>query len=282
MKEELSLREIINEVILFFINFRILIVSVTLIGTLSVIIFQKVRPAYYSTVAIATSGLSAFERIEDDKEILNQRTAINIINSIQLDLKKEDYYVVSQKLSVSEEVASNIKKINAEQIFREDENNKKHNTPKFEIHLSVKDNSIIDSVETGLMKYFNTNKYIDNYYDQYSVTNDQEINSIEDEIKSLQDLRESSDAKIDMSSISVLSKKGISQVQNQIIELIQMKSLNTTNKALLKPLSFVQGFFVSQVPERGVLMLGSIAAGVSFLLGIIIAVFKVVYIKSKE
>ena len=282
MKEELSLREIISEVILFFINFRILIVSVTLIGTLSVVIFQKVRPAYYSTVAIATSGLSAFERIEDDKEILNQRTAIKIINSIQLDLKKEDYYVVSRKLSVSEEVASKIKKINAEQIFREDENNKKYNTPKFEIHLSVKDNSIIDSVETGLIKYFNTNKYIDNYYYQYSVTNDQEINSIEDEIKSLQDLRKSSDAKIDMSSISVLSKKGISEVQNQIIELIQMKSLNTTNKALLKPLSFVQGFSVSQVPERGVLVLGSIAAGISFLLGMIIAVFKSVYTKSKE
>ena len=93
MKEELSLREIINEIILFFINFRILIISVTLIGTLSVIIFQKVRPAYYSTVAIATSGLSVFERIEDDKEIRNQRTAINIINGMQLYLEKEDYYV---------------------------------------------------------------------------------------------------------------------------------------------------------------------------------------------
>jgi len=282
MKEELSLREIINEVILFFINFRILIISVTLIGTLSVIIFQKIRPAYYSTVAIATSGLSVFERIEDEKERLNQGTAINIINNVQLYLEKEDYYVVAQKLSISEEVASKIKEINAEQIFREDEDNKKYNTPKFEIHLSVKDNSIIDSVETGLMKYFNTNKYIANYYYQYSVTNDQEINSIEDEIKSLQDLRKSSGAKIDMSSTSVLSKKGISEVQNQIIELIQMKSLNTTNQELLKPLSFVEGFSISQVPERAVLMLGSIAAGISFLLGIIIAVFKSIYTKSKE
>ena len=282
MKEELSLREIINEVILFFINFRILIISVTLIGTLSVIIFQKVRPAYYSTVAIATSGLSAFERIDYTPEVLNQRTVINIINNLQLDLEKEDYYVVAQKLGVSQGVASKIKKINAEQIFREDETDNKHNTPKFEIHLSVKDNSIIDSVETGLMKYFNTNKYIANYYYQYSVTNDQEINSIEDEIKSLQDLRKSSGAKIDMSSTSVLSKKGISEVQNQIIELMQMKSLNTTNKELLKPLSFVQEFSVSQVPERGVLILGSLAAGISFLLGIIIAVFKSVYTKSKE
>jgi len=282
MKEELSLREIINEVILFFINFRILIVSVTLIGILSVIIFQKVRPAYYSTVAIATSGLSTFERIDYTPEVLNQRTVINIINSIQLDLEKEDYYVLAQKLNISEEVASKIKKINAEQIFREDENNKKHNTPKFEIQLSVKDNSIIELIEKGLINYFTTNKYVANYYNQYRITKDQERNSIEDEIESLKDLRKSSGAKIDMSSTSVLSRKGISEVQNQIIELIQMKSLNATNKALLKPLSFVQGFSISQVPEREILIFGSIAGTISFLLGIIIAVFKNVYIKSKE
>ena len=268
--------------ILFCINFRILIISVTLIGILSVVIFQKIRPAYYSTVAIATSGLSAFERIDYAPEVLNQRTAINIINSMQLYLEKEDYYVVAQKLNVSEEVASKIKKINAEQIFRKDGDNKKHNTPKFEIQLSVKDNSIIELIEKGLISYFTTNKYVANYYNQYRITNNQEINSIEDEIESLKDLRKSSGAKIDMSSTSVLSKKGISEVQNQIIELIQMKSLNTTNQELLKPLSFVEEFSISQVPERAVLILGSIAAGISFLLGIIIAVFKNVYVKSKE
>jgi hypothetical protein len=281
MKEELSLREIINEIILFFINFRILIISVTLIGTLSVIVFQKFRPAHYSTVAIATSGLSVFERIEDDKEIMNQRTVINIINGMQSYLEKEDYYVVAQKLNISVEVASKIKKINAEQIFREDENNKKHNTPKFEIQLSVKDSSIIKLIEIGLINYFNTNKYIANYYNQYRITNDQEIYFIEDEIKSLQDLRKSSGARIDMSSISLLSKEGISDVKNQVIELRKLNSINITNKEL-KPLSFVEPFPVSQVPERGVLILGSISAAISFLLGIIIAVFKNVYIKSKE
>jgi hypothetical protein len=282
MKEELSLREIINEIILFFINFRILIISVTLIGTLSVIIFQKTRPVYYSSVAIATSGLSAFERIDYTPEVLNQRTAINIINSMQLDLEKKDYYVIGQKLNISEEVASKIKKINAEQIFREDENNKKHNTPKFEIQLSAFDNSIIELIEKGLINYFTTNKYVANYYNQYKITNNQEINSIEDEIKSLKELRKSSGAKIDMSSTSVFSKKGISEVQNQIIELIQIKSLNTTNQELLKPLSFVEPFSISSIPERGILIFGSIAAGFSFLLGIIIAVFKNVYIKLKE
>ena len=88
MKEELSLREIINEVILFFINFKILIIAITLVGTLGVVVFQKVRPAYYSTVAIATSGLSVFERAQEGIS-MSQMTAINIINGMQLDLKKE-------------------------------------------------------------------------------------------------------------------------------------------------------------------------------------------------
>ena len=48
MKEELSLREIINEVIVFFINFKILIIAITLVGALGVIVFQKIRPAYYN------------------------------------------------------------------------------------------------------------------------------------------------------------------------------------------------------------------------------------------
>ena len=89
MKEELSLSEIINEAILFFINFRKTIIIITILGTLSVIVFQKIRPAYYNTTAIATSGISSFERI-DNEEGLNQRVAINLINLLQLDVHKEN------------------------------------------------------------------------------------------------------------------------------------------------------------------------------------------------
>ena len=95
-------------------------------------------------------------------------------------------------------------------------------------------------------------------------------------------LRSDKESNLDMSSFNLYSNKGITEVQNQIIELMQLKSVNSTNLKLLKPLSFVSPFTKTQIPERGVLILGSIAAGISFLLGIIIAVFKNVYIKSKE
>lgn len=274
MKEELSLREIINEVILFFIKFRILIISITILGTLSAIMFQKLRPAYYNTTAIATSGISAFERIEDSKEVLNQRTAINLINNIQLDVQKEDFVVLSEKLNISKESAESIKNIKAQQIFRKDQDNKDFNTPKFEIHLSVKDNTIIKSVQQGLLYFFNSNNYVSGYYNFYQITNNKEILATDKEIETLQNIRTTKGLKIDMSSFNLYSKNNITEVQNQIIDLIQMKSVNSTNQELLKPLSFVQDFTVSQIPERGILIIGSVAALISFLIAVIVALFQ--------
>ena len=273
MKEELSLREIINEVIIFFINFKTLIIVITFVGTLGVIVFQKIRPAYYNTTSIATSGISAFERIEDEKEVLNQRTAINLINTLDLDVQKEDFIVLGEKLNISMENAASIKSINATQIFRKDQDGKDFNTPKFEILLTVKDNGIIKNIEEGLLHYFNSNQYIHSYYDYFKLTNDNEIIAIDSEIESLQKFRSDKGSNIDMSSFNLYSKKGLTEVQNQIIELNQLKSINATNQMLLKPLSFVQGFTISQTPERGVLLLGSLAFVISFIIAIVVAVF---------
>ena len=273
MKEELSLREIINEVILFFINFKILIIAITLIGILGVIVFQKVRPAYYSTTAIATSGISVFERISDTREVMNQRTAINLINNLQIDIEKEDFSLLAEKLKISEDLAGQLKKIEAIQIYREDQDGKKHNTPKFKILLSVRDNNIIPVIQNGLISYFTDNKYVANFYIKYQLTNQLEIIAIENEVQELNVLRTSSDSKVDMSTVSILSKKGINEVQNHIVELIKMKTIINTNQELLKPLSFVQGFSQTQIPERAVGLLGIVVAGISFLVSILIAIF---------
>jgi len=281
MKEELSLSEIINEAILFFINFRKTIIIITILGTLSVIVFQKIRPAYYNTTAIATSGISSFERI-DNEEGLNQRVAINLINLLQLDVHKEDYIILSDKMNISLEEASAIKSIKAKEIFRKDEDEKEHGTSKFSIDLSVKNNKSIPIIQHGLVYYFKDNTYITNYYDQFVSTTSNEITEIDQEVSSLRVIRESEKSAVDISSINVSSKKLKYDVNNQILELISLRSKNTTDLALLKPLSFVSPFTKTHAPERGVLILGSIAAGISFLLGIIIAVFKSVYTKSKE
>ena len=270
MKEELSLREIISEVIMFFINFRILIISITLFGIFSVVLFQNFRPAYYSTTAIATSGISIFERISGSQN-MNQRTAINLINTLQFDIKKKDYEIIASKLNIDIEKASLIKSIKAEPIIFISPDKKKIETPKFNIQLSVKDNSIIMLVQSGLLTYFNDNQYISNYFSNFQETNNHEISTIDDEIKTLRFLRLNQNSKIDMGSFNFFENNDTKI--NQIVELTKARSVRTTVQSLLKPLSFVQEFSTSKIPERAVLFFGSIAAIISFLISILVSVF---------
>ena len=280
MKEELSLREVINVVILFFIEFKILIVSLTIFGVLSVVVFQKSKPAYYSANAIATSGISVFERIEGVRS-MNQRTAINLINNLQLDIDKKDFSILASKLNIDKDKASLIKSIKAEQIFFIAADKKKYETPKFKINLSVKDNSIFMLVQSGLLDYFNNNEYISSHFTNFKQTNNHEISTIENEIYALQSLRLNQNSKIDMSSFNLYTVEGIDMVQNQIVELTKMRSVSVTIQSLLKPLSFVQEFSISQIPERAVLIFASLAALISFLIATIVAVFISVSKKAK-
>jgi hypothetical protein len=273
MTEELSLREIINLVILFFIKFKLLIISITFIGFLSMIIFEKNKPEYFSTIAIATSGISEFERIYDSKEEMNQRTAINLINNLQLDILKEDFILVSEKLNILVDEASLIKSIIAAQIINLDQDGKEHNTPKFSIELTVKDNEIISTVQKGLIYFFNTNKYISRYHNKYKETSQIEVESISKEVVELKRLRGLVNSDLDMSTMSIYSNKKVDLSQNQIIELIQHRTANLTNQLLLEPLSFVQGFSKSRVPHTDMLFLSFVTILISFLIAIIIAIF---------
>ena len=273
MSEELSLREIINLVILFFIKFKLLIISITFIGFLSMIIFEKNKPEYFSTIAIATSGISEFERIYDSKEEMNQRTAINLINNLQLDILKEDFILVSEKLNILVDEATLIKSIIAAQIINLDQDGKEHNTPKFSIELTVKDNEIISTVQKGLIYFFNTNKYISRYHNKYKETSQIEVESISKEVVELKRLRGLVNSDLDMSTMSIYSNKKVDLSQNQIIELIQHRTANLTNQLLLEPLSFVQGFSKSRVPHTDMLFLSFVTILISFLIAIIIAIF---------
>ena len=273
MTEELSLREIINLVILFFIKFKLLIISITFIGFLSMIIFEKNKPEYFSTIAIATSGISEFERIYDSKEEMNQRTAINLINNLQLDILKEDFILVSEKLNILVDEASLIKSIIAAQIINLDQDGKEHNTPKFSIELTVKDNEIISRVQKGLIYFFNTNKYISRYHNKYKETSQIEVESISKEVVELKRLRGLVNSDLDMSTMSIYSNKKVDLSQNQIIELIQHRTANLTNQLLLEPLSFVQDFSKSRVPHTDMLFLSFVTILISFLIAIIIAIF---------
>tara|TARA_B100000902_G_scaffold18326_1_gene21969 strand:- start:17671 stop:18519 length:849 start_codon:yes stop_codon:yes gene_type:complete len=270
MEKELSLEKLLKDIILFFIKNKVLIFSITIFGIICVILFQKFKPAYFSTTAIATSGMSAYERFEDD-DVLNQITAITIINNLQIDVRKEDYISLSKKLDVSEEVASSIKYIEAEQIYREDEEERLHNTPKFSINLLIRNNLLIPEIQEGIINYFNSNEYIQNYRNIFNYTNDEIISVINQEISDLKDLRIREDATIDLSTNTILSSRNSMEIQNQIVDLTQKRSIILTNNNMFKPISFVEDFSVSTVEEREVLVWGTAIGFLSFILSIIIS-----------
>jgi hypothetical protein len=273
MNKELSLEKLFSDIILFFIRNKFLIMSVTIFGIVSVILFQKLKPAYFSTTSIATSGVAAYERFEDD-DILNQRTAINMINNLQLDVRKEDYNALSSKLDISEDQASMIKFIEAEQIFREDQDEKKHNTPKFSIHLLVRNNSSISIIQEGLLTYFNTNKYISDYKMIFNTTNSQIISSIDKEIDELRALRYKENSTIDLSTNTILSSRNQMDIQNQIVDLTHKKSVIISNDNMFLPLTFVDDFTLTTIEEREVFVWGTAIGFLSFIISIIISIVR--------
>ena len=189
MNKEISLEQILSDVVMFFDRNKKLIISITLIAVIGVFLFQKLKPAFYETTAIATSGISAYERIPEDEEILNQRTAINLINNLQLDVKKEDYKSIAYKFNVSEDIASTIKFIEAEQLLRQDKDEKFHNTPKFQINLLIRNFENTIDIQKGLNHYFNNNEYVKRYKLVFNATNQKLIENIETEIDELKELR---------------------------------------------------------------------------------------------
>ena len=86
---------------MFFDRNKKLIISITLIAVIGVFLFQKLKPAFYETTAIATSGISEYEGIEiqKDDDVRNQRMAINLINDLQLDVEKEDFEALTKKFN---------------------------------------------------------------------------------------------------------------------------------------------------------------------------------------
>tara|TARA_X000000368_G_C22934786_1_gene669388 strand:+ start:171 stop:1019 length:849 start_codon:yes stop_codon:yes gene_type:complete len=281
MNKEISLEQIISDVVMFFDRNKKLIISFTFLAVLAVFLFQKLKPAFYETSAIATSGISAFERIPEDEDVLNQRTAINLINNLQLDVDKQDYKSIAVKLNVTNEIAASVKFIEAEQLLRQDKDEKFHNTPKFQINLLIRNSEYILDIQNGLKYYFDENNYVKRYKSEFKTSNSMLITQIDDEISELKSLRQKENINMNMSSFRVLSRAEDNEIQNQIIDLANLKNLiNTQN--LISSLDFVKDFTKTDVAERKVVVWGSAIGFIAFIISIIIAIIIEVKQKAKQ
>jgi len=182
MNEEINIRQIFSEFVHFNKRNKSLIFVFILAGIVSVILFQNLKPAYYETKAICMSGISEYERLEQLEE-LSQRTAVDLINYLQINIANKDYGQLSELLSIDKDMTEKIKHIEAEQLYQQDMNEKYYALNKFEISLSVFDNTIIDDVQKGLINYFNNNSFIKQYHKMYIDGNNRLINEIDKEIK---------------------------------------------------------------------------------------------------
>ena len=266
--KELSLSDLVANFILFLIRNKILIISITLFGVFSVIVFQKFKPAYYKTIAIATSGISVYERLEDD-EALNQYAAVNLINNLDQYLRKGDYSSVSKKLQINLSEANKIRKISAEHIVREDKDKKKHNTSMFYITLYVNDFTIIDDVQNGLLYYFNDNPYIDNYKNIFNRTNNELISFINQEISEKKELRSKHTSYSDIRAINNDNKEDL-PLSNEFAEL-KMLQHNLVTQNSRGSLEYIDEFISTEVAEREIAIWSILFGVISFLVSLIVA-----------
>jgi len=274
MKEELNIRQIIKDFVHFNIRNKSLIISFVLVGIVSVILFQNMKPSYYETKAICMSGISEYERLEQLEE-LSQRTAVDLINHLQINVANKDFNQLSVLLNIKKEFTEKIKKVEAEQLYQQDMNEKYYALNKFEVRLTVFDNTVIDDIQKGLIYFFNNNKFIKDYHKMYISSNLSLINEIDSEMDNLSTLRiEGAKNSLDLSSVNIISGKDDKTLSNQIISLAQLKEKTKTNNLLLQPLSFVQDFAKTNKTERDLLLWSILGAFLSYLFSLVFVYIK--------
>ena len=274
MNEELNIRQTFSEFVRFNKRNKNIISTIILIGVFSVILFQNLKPSYYETKAICMSGISEYERLEQLEE-LSQRTAVDLINYLQINVSNKDYGQLSELLNLSKEMTEKIKHIEAEQLYQQDMNEKYYALNKFEVSLVVFDNTIIDDIQKGLVNYFKTNDFINKYHKNYIEGNKRLINEIDKEINVLSKMRiEGAKNSLDLSSVNIISGKEDKTISNQIISLAQLKEEINTNISLLKPLFFVQDFAKTNKTERDILLWSILGAFLGYILSLIVSFIK--------
>ena len=272
MTEELNLSELFSNFVNFVARNSRILIMIFLITVIGVVAFQKLKPTVYETKAICMSGVAEYER-QEQIEDLSQRTAIDLVNFLKINIDNEDYQQLSALLGVDIEIANTVKGIDAEQLYQQDMDEKFYALNKFEVTLVLSDNSIIEDVQDGLIYYFNNNKFIMSYYEEYKKSCNNLINDINSEIESLASFREQANSQLSLGLTNTLTGKNKS-LSNEIIALSHVREDIIINKKLLKPLVFVQDFAKVEQKEDDVLLWGLLGGVLSFILGLFIALVK--------
>ena len=274
MTEELNLNELFSNFVKFSSRNKKFILIFMAIGVLSVILFQKFKTPYYETKAICMSGISEYER-QEQIEDLSQRTAIDLINHLQINIENKEFNQLSKVLGIDSKTARTIKKIEAEQLYQQDMDEKFYALNKFEILLIVYDNTKLSDIQNGLIYYFENNDFVRNYHEKYLESNVNLISNIENEIQLLGNIRiEGAKNNLDVSSVNIISGKKGKELSNQIVSLSHLREEIKMNQALLKPLVYVQKFANVEQKEDDILVWSLLAGLICYFIGLLVALIK--------
>lgn len=274
MTEELNLSELFSNFVKFNSRNKKFILIFMAIGVLSVILFQKFKTPYYETKAICMSGISEYER-QEQIEDLSQRTAIDLINHLQINIENKEFNQLSKVLGIDSKTARTIKKIEAEQLYQQDMDEKFYALNKFEILLIVYDNTKLSDIQNGLIYYFENNDFVRNYHEKYLESNVNLISNIENEIQLLGNIRiEGAKNNLDVSSVNIISGKEGKELSNQIVSLSHLREEIKMNQALLKPLVYVQKFANVEQKEDDILVWSLLAGLICYFIGLLVALIK--------
>lgn len=278
MTEELNLSELFSNFVNFVARNSRILIMIVLITVIGVVAFQKLKPTVYETKAICMSGVAEYER-QEQIEDLSQRTAIDLVNFLKINIDNEDYQQLSDLLGVDLEIAKSVKGIEAEQLYQQDMDEKFYALNKFEVTLLLSDNSSIDNVQNGLIYYFNNNKYIMTYHKEYQRSSSDLLDNIDAEIVMINQIRnENNSNQFSLSTNNTLSGKE-RRLSNEIIALSHIREEIRTNMNLLKPLMFVQDFANVNKKEDDILIWAILGSFLGFVLGLFIALIKEVKTK---
>ncbi|MBT5614698.1 MAG: hypothetical protein HOJ77_00410 [Flavobacteriales bacterium] len=278
MTEELNLSELFSNFVNFVARNSRILIMIVLITVIGVVAFQKLKPTVYETKAICMSGVAEYER-QEQIEDLSQRTAIDLVNFLKINIDNEDYQQLSDLLGVDMEIAKSVKGIEAEQLYQQDMDEKFYALNKFEVTLLLSDNSSIDNVQNGLIYYFNNNKYIMTYHKEYQRSSSDLLDNIDEEILMINQIRnENNSNQFSLGTNNTLSGKE-RRLSNEIIALSHIREEIRTNMNLLKPLMFVQDFAKVNKKDDDILIWAILGSFLGFVLGLFIALIKEVKTK---
>ena len=242
-------------------------------------VYDYFKTPYYETSATVTSGLSYFEGIIDPNEldypIIDQNTAIGMVNALAEIVKKKEYKILAQKLKIDQEVARSIKYVEAEQLYELDIENRRQKLSQFKITVKSIDNKTIDLFSDALLDFFNRNVYSNKNYKLFQKQSPKLVEYLESEINDLKNYRNSmlDKPEIELSTISIANDKS-EMLQNQIIQLYEKKQSIERNIELLKPLSYISSFPVYDKPKDRTHFRIGVFSGFFFFLGFLISLFR--------